>query len=104
MPSTCSGVLTVITWSANNVSRANGTPYVVQGHTENGYTIYNFGLTPYAFNLFANGLYIINGTTTPSAFTPNDFTTGVGNYTLSATPTNSATYLLQQTFTRTGAA
>lgn len=99
-----SGTLTVIQWAANNLSIPNGNPYAVLGNTSVGQSNYTFGLTQYAFNLYINGVFQINGTTTPSTFTPNDYTTVSGGYTLSTTPANYTNFLLQQSFTRTGAA
>ena len=49
----------------------------------------------YAFDLFQNGLLLIQGT---------DYTTSTTNYTLANNPTTTSNILVQQTFARTGAA
>ena len=95
LPAQTTGVLTCIQWAANNLTVANGNPYVILANTVNGQATYNFGFTPNAFNLHENGVLLISGT---------DYTTASGAYTLSPTPTSSANFLLQQSFSRTGAA
>ena len=104
MPANMTGTVTVIQWAANNLSTPNGNPYVVLANTASGVTSYTFGLTQYAFNLYENGVLQINGTTTPSTFSPSDYTTISGGYTLGVSPTSNTNFLLQQSFTRTGAA
>ena len=103
LPANVTGQLTCIQWAANNLSTPNGNPYVVLANTATGQVNYTFGLTQYGFNLYENGVFQVNGTTT-TAFTPNDYTTVSGGYTLANTPTSSTNFLLQQSFTRTGAA
>lgn len=104
IPANMTGTITVIQWAANNLSTPNGNPYVVLANTASGVTSYTFGLTQYAFNLYENGVLQINGTTTPSTFSPSDYTTISGGYTLGVSPTSNTNFLLQQSFTRTGAA
>ena len=103
IPANMTGVVTVIQWTANNLSIPNGNPYTVLSNTISGQTNYSFGLTPYAFNLYENGVFIVNGTTTTTT-TNYDYTTVTGGYTLSNTPSSNSNFLLQQSFTRTGAA
>ena len=106
MPANMTGAVTVIQWTANNLSAPNGNPYTVLTNAIVGQVNYTFGLTQYAFNLYENGVLQINGSANASTFTPNDFTTVSGGYILSNTPTSTpkTPFLLQQSFTRTGAA
>jgi hypothetical protein len=68
----------------------------VVAFTANGITTYSFNYaSALAFNLYANGLILIQG---------SDYTTATNTYTLSNTPNNSSTVLVQQTFARIGAA
>ena len=94
MPSLATGELTVIQWTANNLTTPNGDPVNILINTIIGQTTYAFGYTASAFNLYENGVLLLQGT---------DYTTASGGYTLANTPTTDATYLLQQTFARTGA-
>jgi hypothetical protein len=89
-----SGDLQVIQWTPNNLGVANGTPVNVDAFTIVGQTIYPFSYNINAFNLFSNGVLFKQGT---------DFTTATGSYTLSNTPDNITTIMVQQTFARTGA-
>lgn len=94
-PSTASGNLTIIQFGQNNLTTPIGTPVNVVTFTINGQSLYSFTYDANAFNLYANGMLQIE---------PSDYTTATGNYTLVATPTNSTTVLVQQTFSRIGAA
>ena len=89
-----SGDLQVIQWSPNNLGVANGTPVNVDAYTIIGQTIYPFSYNSQAFNLYNNGVLLLQGT---------DYTTGTGTYTLSVAPTTISNILVQQTFARTGA-
>ena len=88
-----SGLLQVIQWTPNNLSVPNGTPVNVSRNSIIGQTTYSFAYDPFAFNLYENGVLLLEST---------DFTIGSGVYTLANTPTISSN-LLQQTFARTGA-
>jgi hypothetical protein len=88
------GDLEVIQWSINNLGVANGTPVNVDAFTVIGQTIYPFTYDPNAFNLYMNGINLIEGT---------DFTTATGTYTLANSPTTATNIMVQQTFARTGA-
>jgi hypothetical protein len=94
-PSVMTGLLTMIEWTANNLSVPNGTPVNIVINTTVGQTTYSFSYTAASFNLFMNGILLLQGT---------DYTTGTGNYTLSNTPTTISNVMVQQTFARTGAA
>jgi len=85
----------MIEWTANNLSVPNGTPVNIVINTTVGQTTYSFSYTAASFNLFMNGILLLQGT---------DYTTGTGNYTLSNTPTTISNVMVQQTFARTGAA
>jgi hypothetical protein len=89
-----SGDLQVIQWTPNNLGVANGTPVNVDAFTIIGQTIYPFSYNINAFNLFSNGVLFKQGT---------DYTTATGTYTLTNTPDNITTIMVQQTFARTGA-
>jgi len=88
------GDLEIIQWSVNNLGVANGTPVNVDAFTIIGQTIYPFTYDPNAFNLYMNGVNLIEGT---------DFTTATGTYTLANSPTTATNIMVQQTFSRTGA-
>jgi hypothetical protein len=103
LPANMSGTMTVIQWAANNLSAPAGNCYQVTNYTQANQPNYNFGLTQYAFNLHYNGVFQVNGTTTTST-TNYDYTTVSGGYALSNTPLVNTDTLLQQSFTRTGAA
>ena len=88
------GDLEIIQWSVNNLGVANGTPVNVDAFTIIGQTIYPFTYDANAFNLYMNGVNLIEGT---------DFTTATGTYTLTNNPTTATNIMVQQTFSRTGA-
>jgi len=89
-----SGDLQVIQWSKNNLGVANGTPVNVDIYTVIGQTIYPFNFNLQAFNLYNNGILLLQGT---------DYTISTGTYTLTTAPTTILNILIQQTFARTGA-
>jgi hypothetical protein len=89
-----SGDLQVIQWSKNNLGVANGTPVNVDTYTVIGQTIYPFNFNLQAFNLYNNGILLLQGT---------DYTISTGTYTLTTAPTTILNILIQQTFARTGA-
>jgi hypothetical protein len=94
-PNSVTGKLTTIQWNQNNLGQpVTGLNNIII-YTSTGVTLYSLTYNPLAFNLFANGVYLIQG---------SDYTTAIGNYTLSYTPNNSTTVLQQQTYSRTGAA
>ena len=93
-PSIANGLLTVIQWTPNNLTTPNGDPVNVLINTVIGQVAYPFSYAPGGFNLYENGVLLLQGT---------DYTTVSGGYTLTNTPTNSDDLLLQQTFARTGA-
>ena len=88
------GDLQIIQWSPNNLGVPNGTPVNIDALTAAGVYLYSFNYDPMAFNVFENGIQLIQGT---------DFTTGTNTYTLIPTPTVGGDILVQQTFARTGA-
>jgi hypothetical protein len=93
-PSIANGLLTVIEWTENNLTTPNGDPVNILINTIIGQSSYPFSYTTGAFNLYENGVLLLQG---------SDYTTVSGGYTLTNTPTNSNHLLLQQTFARTGA-
>jgi hypothetical protein len=94
LPNVTSGKLTVIQWSPNNLTVPNGNPVNIIANTAIGQTTYSFNYDVNAFNLYNNGLMLLQGT---------DYTTATGSYSLSDAPTTITNLLLQQTFARTGA-
>ena len=94
-PSTVTGELCVLQWSANNLGTPNGSPVNIATNTIVGQATYPFGLDTDAFNLYANGVMLDQGV---------DFTATSTAYTLASAPTTTNTILQQQTFARTGAA
>lgn len=93
-PSTITGSLDIIQWSPNNLGLPNGNPINESFNTNIGQTVYAFSYDPLSFNLYENGVSLLQGT---------DFTTATGGYTLANSPTNNTTILMNQTFARTGA-
>lgn len=89
-----SGYLEIIQWTPNNLGVATGTPVNVDNFTIIGQTTYNFNFNPSAFNLYSNGLLLINTV---------DYNEGSNQYTFVTTPNTTDTILVQQTFSRTGA-
>jgi hypothetical protein len=93
-PDTTTGKLTIIQWSANNLTVPNGDPVNVIANTVIGQTTYSFAYDVNAFNLYNNGVLLLQGT---------DYTTATNTYALANSPTTVLNLLLQQTFSRTGA-
>jgi hypothetical protein len=93
-PSVASGLLTVIQWTPNNLTTPNGDPVNVLVNTIIGQIAYPFSYSPGGFNLYENGVLLLQGT---------DYTTTSGGYVLTNSPTTNTSLLLQQTFARTGA-
>lgn len=93
-PNTTTGKLTIIQWSANNLTVPNGDPVNVIANTVIGQTTYSFAYDANAFNLYNNGVLLLQGT---------DYTTATNTYALANSPTTVLNLLLQQTFSRTGA-
>lgn len=94
-PATNTGKMTMIQFSGNNLGTPTGIPSNVVAYTVNGQTVYTYTYDPLAFNLFANGALLKQTT---------DYTTATGSYTLTVTPDNSTTVLVQQSFARVDAA
>ena len=94
-PSNMTGLFTWIEWSANNLGLPNGNPANVIAYTTIGQSTYAFSYDASAFDLFSNGIQLLQGT---------DFTTSTGTYSLSNTPTTTTNVMVQQIFARTGAA
>jgi hypothetical protein len=59
-----------------------------------GQTVYTYSYDANAFNLYSNGVILLQGT---------DYTTATGTYILANTPDTTSTVMVQQTFARTGA-
>ena len=93
-PSNLTGKLTVIQWTPDNLEQPNGFPNNIVAFTVSGQTVYTYSYDANAFDLYSNGVLLLQGT---------DYTTATGTYVLSNTPDNSITVMVQQTFARTGA-
>jgi len=87
------GDLEVVQWASSNLGLPVGLPVNVDIYTNVGQITYPFQFNPNAFNIYKNGVMLLQGT---------DFTTGTGTYTLANSPTTNLNILVQQTFTRTG--
>jgi hypothetical protein len=94
-PNLTTGLLTVIQWTPNNLTTPTGDPINDFISAVIGQTSYTFNYSTDALNLYGNGVLLVNG---------SDYTSVSGGYVLSNTPTTTAYGLLQQTFSRTGAA
>ena len=93
-PSNMTGKMTVIQWSPDNLGQPNGFPNNIVAFTVVGQTVYTYSYDANAFNLYSNGVILLQGT---------DYSTATGTYVLSNTPDNNTTVMVQQTFARTGA-
>jgi hypothetical protein len=94
-PATTTGQMTFIQFAGNNLNVPIGNMANVVTFTTSGIATYSFNFNANAFDLYANGcLY------QPTA----DYTTATNSYTLSPTPNNASTILVQQTFASAGAA
>jgi hypothetical protein len=94
-PSTTTGRLVIIQFSANNLTTPTGTPQNVVTFSVDGQFTYSFPFTPSALSVYANGALL-----RPSV----DYTEGTNNYVLTTAYDNATTILLQQTLARAGAA
>ncbi len=94
LPSVATGLLTMIEWSANNLSTPNGNPVNSLIYSVIGQTAYTFNYTTGALNVYMNGVLLSQGL---------DYTAVSGGYTLTNSPTTVSETQLQQTFARTGA-
>ena len=95
LPSTSTGKLVIIQFSANNTTTPTGTPVNIPVFTTSGQASYSFNYTSGALNIYANGVLYETGV---------DYTTATNSYTLANTPDNNNTILQQQSFARAGAA
>lgn len=95
-PNVASGLLTIIQWTANNLSTPNGNPVNDLIYSTIGQTSYTFSYTANALNLFLNGVFLFQGA-------GQDYTAVSGGYTLANSPTTITETQLRQTFARTGA-
>jgi hypothetical protein len=93
-PSNLTGKMTIIQWSPDNLNQPNGFPNNIVAFTVVGQTVYTYSYDVNAFNLYSNGVILLQGT---------DYTTATGTYQLAETPTTTLTVMVQQTFARTGA-
>ena len=93
-PSIVTGDLEIIQWTANNLGTPNGNPVNAVIYTIIGQSNYPFSYDANAFNLYENGVLLVQGT---------DYTTGTGSFTLATVPTTVSNVLVEQTFARTGA-
>ena len=93
-PSNLTGKMTIIQWSPDNLNQPNGFPNNIVVFTVIGQTVYTYSYDVNAFNLYSNGVILLQGT---------DYTTATGTYVLANTPTTTSTVMVQQTFARTGA-
>lgn len=95
IPANATGNLSIIQFNQNNTTTPAGSPVNISTQTVIGQPSYAFQYTANALNLYANGTLLVYNV---------DYTTGAGIYTLSTTPTDILTTLLQQTYARAGAA
>lgn len=93
-PSIANGELTIIQWTPDNLGIPNGNPVNSVINTVVGQTNYPFSYDQNAFNLYENGVLLLQNT---------DYTTATGSYTLANTPDTIQNVIVQQTFARTGA-
>ena len=93
-PSNLTGKMTIIQWSPDNLGQPNGFPNNIVAFTVVGQTVYTYSYDVNAFNLYSNGVILLQGT---------DYTTATGTYVLANTPDTTSTVMVQQTFARTGA-
>lgn len=93
-PNLLTGELVIVQFVANNLGTPAGNPVNLDETTIIGQTSYPFSNDPNAFNLYQNGVALVQGT---------DFTVSSSGYTLTNTPTT-IQLLTQQTFARTGSA
>jgi len=89
-----SGDLQIIQWTNNNLGVPNGTPSNTDIYTTIGQTLYPFTFNPLSFNLYNNGVLLLETV---------DYSVTTGSYTLAQTPTSNLNILVEQSFNRTGA-
>ena len=89
-----SGDLQIIQWTNNNQGQPNGNPSNVDIYTIIGQATYTFTFNPLAFNLYNNGVLLLETV---------DFSVTTGSYTLAQTPTSNLNILVEQSFNRNGA-
>jgi hypothetical protein len=94
LPSAATGKMTMIQFSANNLTTPTGTISNVIAYASSGVVTYSFNFNPLSFALYINGALMKQAT---------DYTIGTNNYSL-ATNTNGASIMQQQTFASVGAA
>jgi hypothetical protein len=93
-PNLLTGELVIIQYTPNNLGTPVGNPVNLGTYTIIGQTNYAFANNPLAFNLYQNGVALVQGT---------DFTDTSSGFTLINTPIT-IDLLTQQTFARTGSA
>jgi len=93
-PNLLTGDLVIVQFVPNNLGTPAGNPVNLDESTIIGQASYPFSNDPNAFNLYQNGVALVQGT---------DFTVSSSGYTLTTTPTT-IELLTQQTFARTGPA
>ena len=89
-----SGDLQIIQWTNNNQGHPNGNPSNIDTYTIIGQALYSFTYNPNAFNLYNNGVLLLETV---------DYSVTTGSYTLAQTPTSNLNILVEQSFNRTGA-
>jgi len=94
-PSLTTGKITVIQFSENNLTTPTGNPVNISTYSVANQTTYGFTYAPDAFDLYGNGVLLIE---------PDDYTTTTGSYSLVTAYSNNQNILVQQTFARAGAA
>jgi hypothetical protein len=94
LPFAATGKMTMIQFSANNLTTPTGTISNVVAYASSGVVTYSFNFNPLSFALYINGALMRQAT---------DYTIGTNNYTL-ATNTNGSSIMQQQTFASVGAA
>jgi hypothetical protein len=94
LPSAATGKMTMIQFSANNLTTPTGTMSNVVAYASSGVLTYSFNFNPLSFALYINGALMRQGT---------DYTIGTNSYSL-ATNTNGSSIMQQQTFASVGAA
>ena len=88
------GDLQVLQWTNSNLGVPNGTPSNTDIYTTVGQATYSFTFNPLAFNLYNNGVLLLETV---------DYSVTTGSYTLAQTPTSNLNILVEQSFNRTGA-
>ena len=84
----------IIQWTNNNLGVPNGSPSNIDVYTTIGQSLYPFTFNPLAFNLWNNGVLLLETV---------DYSVTAGSYTLAQTPTSNLNILVEQSFNRTGA-